>query len=162
MDILSKEERSRRMSIVRSKGNRSTEWIFRLALIRRGISGWKMHTRTIPGIPDFYFPEQNLAIFIDGCFWHGCPRCRRPLPQTNTTYWVNKLNSNVARARRISRELRRTGITVIRIWEHELRPRHSLDELLNRLFLKISPLHAATTRSPKSTSQRNKIIGKTC
>jgi len=134
MDILSKEERSRRMSGVRSKGNRSTEWKFRSALLRRGVSGWKMHVRSLPGVPDFFFPGRNLVVFIDGCFWHGCPRCRRPLPQANRAYWANKLQSNMTRARRVTRELRRQGFTVVRLWEHELRSRRSLERLLSRLF----------------------------
>jgi DNA mismatch endonuclease (patch repair protein) len=135
MDILSEEERRRRMQSVRSKGNRSTEWKFRSALMRRGISGWKLHVRSIPGVPDFFFPESNLVVFIDGCFWHGCPKCRRPLPQTNQTYWANKLKSNMTRARRISRDLRSEGFTVVRIWEHELRSQRSLEKLLRRLFM---------------------------
>lgn len=147
MDILSKEERSRRMSGVRSKGNRSTEWKFRSALMRRGISGWKMHVHKVPGTPDFLFSAQKLAIFIDGCFWHGCPKCRRPLPQANNTYWVNKLRSNVIRARRVTRELRRAGFIVVRIWEHKLRSQRSLEKLLNRLLPMNSLLNRKSTVS---------------
>ena len=122
------------MSGVRSKGNRSTEWKFRSALIRRGIRGWKMHVRSIPGLPDFAFPGRNLVIFIDGCFWHGCRKCRRPLPESNRAYWASKVRANIARARNITRRLRREGFTVVRLWEHDLRVRHSLEGLLSRLF----------------------------
>lgn len=121
------------MSGIRLKGNRSTEWKFRSALVRRGIGGWKLHTRSIPGLPDFFFPRRNIVIFIDGCFWHGCPTCRRPLPQANQAYWANKVKSNVARARNVTRELRRMGFKVVRFWEHELRSRESLEKLLSKM-----------------------------
>ena len=134
MDILSKEERSQRMSAVRSTGNRSTEWKLRAALVRHGISGWKMHARWLPGVPDFVFPKLHVAIFIDGCFWHGCPQCRRPLPRANRAYWTAKLKSNVAKARSVSKSLRKDGFRVIRIWEHEIRKSRSIDEFLLRLF----------------------------
>lgn len=122
------------MSSVRSKGNRSTEWRFRSALMRRGIRGWKIHVRSIPGSPDFVFPERNLVIFIDGCFWHGCPKCKRPLPETNRAYWEGKVKSNMARARWITRELRRKGFKVVRFWEHELRSGESLEKLLSKML----------------------------
>ena len=134
MDTLSKEERSRRMSGVRSKGNRSTEWRLRSALMRHGIKDWRMHLPSLSGIPDFAFPRLRIAIFIDGCFWHGCPRCDRPLPKTNRTYWSNKLQFNIARAKRVNRNLRKNGFQVIRIWEHEIRRSHQLDALLSKLF----------------------------
>ena len=65
--------RSRAMAAVRGKGNISTEQRLRLALVRAGVSGWTLHTKSIVGCPDFYFAKQRLAIFTDGCFWHGCP-----------------------------------------------------------------------------------------
>jgi len=134
MDILSKEERSQRMSAVRSTGNRSTEWKLRAALVRHGISGWKMHARWLPGVPDFVFPKLHVAIFIDGCFWHSCPHCNRPLPKANRAYWSSKLKFNIAQAKRVNRVLRQNGIKVIRIWEHEVRNSQSLDSLLPKLF----------------------------
>src|SRR5690349_8056353 len=107
MDIMSKEERSERMGRVRAKGNRSTEARFRLALVRSGIRGWRLHDQSLLGCPDFAFQERRLAVFIDGCFWHGCPLCKRPLPVANRDYWRNKVNSNVLRARRVNSALRR-------------------------------------------------------
>lgn len=134
MDILSKEQRSRRMSSIRSKGNRSTEWRFRSALVRNGISGWRMHVRALPGVPDFVFPGLNIVIFIDGCFWHGCPKCRRPMPQTNRGYWTSKVKLNRERGDRVNRLLRRKGFKVVRIWEHQVRTRSSLEKLLSKLL----------------------------
>jgi DNA mismatch endonuclease (patch repair protein) len=63
-------ERSRLMGRIRSRGNLSTEQSFRLALVRARIRGWVLHPKIIFGTPDFYFPEERLAVFIDGCFWH--------------------------------------------------------------------------------------------
>lgn len=129
MDILNKKQRSKRMSRVCSKGNRSTEWKFRSKLLTHQISGWVMHNKAILGIPDFFFPERKLAIFIDGCFWHGCPKCLRPLPKTNRHYWAKKIKSNIDRKRFVSRKLRHQGIRVCRIWEHDLRSRNNCNKI---------------------------------
>ena len=65
------ETDAKRMRAVKGKGNRSTELLFRLTLVRAGIKGWKLNPRNIPGKPDFYFPAEKVAVFTDGCFWHG-------------------------------------------------------------------------------------------
>lgn len=134
MDTLTKKERSERMRKVRSKGNRSTEWRFRSALMRSRIKGWTLHDSSLIGSPDFAFREKKLVVFIDGCFWHGCRKCKRPLPKSNSEYWTRKIHSNIQRARKIRKELTRQNFVVTRIWEHELRSRESLDSLLRRLF----------------------------
>ena len=108
------------MAAVRSSGNRSTERVLRAHLVRQGLRGWRLNAKDILGSPDFAFGEQRLAVFLDGCFWHGCARCCR-IPAANRTYWVRKVERNRARDRRCSRELRRQGWTVLRIWEHELK-----------------------------------------
>lgn len=130
MDILTKHERSRRMSGVRSKRNRSTEWKVRSALMREGVRGWKMNVRSLPGAPDFVFPDLNVVIFIDGCFWHGCQKCARPLPKSHRAYWIPKLRTNIARRRRVSRQLRHSGFRIIRVWEHEVSSQQTLSKLL--------------------------------
>src|SRR5690242_4583024 len=83
--------RSHVMSAIRSSGNRSTELRLRLALVRAGIPGWKLHVTGLPGRPDFFFPRRNLAVFVDGCFWHGCPKCGH-LPRTNHLFWKTKIS----------------------------------------------------------------------
>lgn len=114
-DFLSPEERSRRMAAISSKGNRTTEMRM-LALLRaHGITGWRRHL-DLPGRPDFSFPRQKLAVFVDGCFWHGCPRCYRA-PETRSEFWRNKVGGNRARDRRVSRQLRKMGWRVARVWE---------------------------------------------
>jgi DNA mismatch endonuclease (patch repair protein) len=82
------------------------------------ISGWRRHLQ-LPGKPDFAFPLRKVVVFVDGCFWHGCPKCYR-LPEDNRDYWVVKWNTNRRRDRRVSRLLVAKGWKVLRIWEHTL------------------------------------------
>src|SRR4029077_3794878 len=117
-DWLSREQRSRNMASIRSKGNATTERAFLRLLREAGISGWRRHWK-IPGRPDFVFRSRRVAIFIDGCFWHGCPRCYR-LPEDNRPYWRTKVLLNRRRDRRRTRELRSLNWIVLRFWEHEL------------------------------------------
>lgn len=113
------ESRSKTMRAIKSRGNRTTEVPFRLALVRRRIRGWKMHFR-IGGVrPDFYFPDQKLAVFIDGCFWHGCPKCGHT-PRTNASFWRKKIELNKQRDRRDCLDLKMSGIQVRRFWEHDI------------------------------------------
>jgi DNA mismatch endonuclease Vsr len=74
----------------------------------------------IEGKPDFSFERERLAVFLDGCHWHGCPRCYRP-PASNAVYWSEKLARNRRRDKLVSAKLRRAGWQVLRIWEHEVR-----------------------------------------
>lgn len=119
-DPLSPEERSERMSRVRGTGNRSTEGWVEEVLVEQGIEGWIKHPGDIPGKPDFYFPENHLAVFVDGCFWHACPTCGR-IPKSRVEFWKGKIEENRRRDNRTRRNLRRQGYHVMRIWEHELR-----------------------------------------
>lgn len=112
-------ERSRIMSAIRSAGNRSTEQRLVQVMRRYKIKGWR---RNYPlfGKPDFVFPRHKLIVFVDGCFWHGCPRCHKE-PHTNSDYWREKIRQNALRDRRNSRKLRAAGWRVMRIWEHDLK-----------------------------------------
>jgi DNA mismatch endonuclease (patch repair protein) len=73
-------------------------------------------------MPDFFFARRRVAVFVDGCFWHGCPRCGH-IPKTNSAYWGAKIARNRTRDARISRALRAQGYSVLRIWECDLRSR---------------------------------------
>lgn len=118
-DVFTKKKRSQVMAAIRSTGNRATE--LRLAAILRahGITGWQRH-QPLPGKPDFVFRRERLAVFVDGCFWHGCRwHCR--MPKSRRTYWQPKIDRNKARDRTVGVLLRRTGWRVLRIWEHALR-----------------------------------------
>ena len=118
-DIWSKRKRSEVMSLIRSHGNKATE--LRLISIMRaaGITGWRRKQK-LAGRPDFVFRKQRMAIFVDGCFWHGCPR-HGSKPDSNRAFWRNKFAINKARDKRITRELRRQGWHVMRVWEHSLK-----------------------------------------
>jgi DNA mismatch endonuclease (patch repair protein) len=117
-DIFSKEKRSATMARVRSLDNRSTER--RLIAIFRAnrISGWRRNSKLF-GRPDFVFPRDRIALFVDGDFWHGHPVLFR-LPRQNQDYWRNKITRNRERDRLVNRTLRSAGWRVLRIWEHQL------------------------------------------
>lgn len=110
---------SRIMKGVRGKGNRTTEVRFRASLVRAGIRGWQLHVKEILGNPDFFFSREQLAVFIDGCFWHGCERCGH-IPKKNRPFWQEKIRRNLERDRRNTDQLRSQGVSVLRFWEHEV------------------------------------------
>ena len=118
-DIWSTAKRSEVMRAVRSNDNRSTE--LRLISIFRelGITGWR-RKQDLPGKPDFVFRARKLCVFVDGCFWHGCPKCYRR-PASNQNYWDSKIQRTKARDREVNRRLRARGWQILRIWEHQLR-----------------------------------------
>lgn len=118
-DVFSKKKRSQIMAAIRSNGNKATELKLISIFRANGIIGWRRNFK-LPGRPDFVFPRERLAIFVDGCFWHGCKRhCR--LPQINRRYWQNKIARNEMRDRETGHCLRKIGWRVLRIWEHSLK-----------------------------------------
>jgi DNA mismatch endonuclease (patch repair protein) len=118
-DNMSKDQRTLTMSRIRSKGNLSTEIAMMKLLRSNGIKGWRRHQKLI-GNPDFVFRNKKLAVFIDGCFWHGCPKCYIE-PKSNINYWLPKIDRNKKRDKAVSAELKRRGWTVLRFWEHALK-----------------------------------------
>jgi DNA mismatch endonuclease, patch repair protein len=123
--------RSRNMRAIKSANNRTTERRIRAHLAQLGISGWRIRPTKLPGCPDFIFPAAKIALFVDGCFWHMCPKCGH-VPRSNVAYWREKLRRNKARDRAVNRELRSLGFRVIRIWECEVKrnPRKCLQRVL--------------------------------
>ncbi|MDA8014595.1 MAG: very short patch repair endonuclease [Gammaproteobacteria bacterium] len=119
------------MSLIRSAGNKETELTFAKVLRRCRISGWRRGA-SVFGKPDFVFWKGRVAVFIDGCFWHHCPR-HGTIPKTRRKYWKQKLLRNIERAREVNRELRRGGWKVLRIWSCELRDHRRLPRKLRRL-----------------------------
>lgn len=119
------------MSRIRGAGNKGTELRLIEVFRAHGITGWRRGS-TLPGKPDFVFPLRRVAAFVDGCFWHGCPR-HATQPKTNAAFWRDKIATNKARDRRVNRALRGRGWSVIRIWEHELRRRDEA-KLVRRLL----------------------------
>jgi DNA mismatch endonuclease (patch repair protein) len=74
----------------------------------------------LPGRPDFYLPGLKLVAFSDGCFWHSCPK-HGHIPSDNYIYWRPKLERNQKRDRQVTRDLRKQGLIVVRVWEHDLK-----------------------------------------
>src|SRR5262245_22186249 len=101
------------MGSVRGKGNKTTERRLRSALVRAGVSGWTMHPSDVKGSPDFFFSASRLAVFVDGCFWHGCPECGH-FPSVNASFWRAKIERNQQRDRNTTDLLGAAGITVLR------------------------------------------------
>jgi DNA mismatch endonuclease, patch repair protein len=121
------------MSLIRSRGNKATEIKFLRLLRMHRLSGWRRHlliplasrtqalqTARRPTVrPDFVFRRERVVIFVDGCFWHGCP-VHALAPGTNRAFWRNKLAENRGRDRRVNRLLRSRNWRVLRFWEHQL------------------------------------------
>lgn len=110
---------SGRMRAIKGRGNKSTELRLRAKLVRAGVRGWRLHPPGLPGKPDLLFPNDRLVVFVDGCYWHGCPCCQRPR-KVNRDYWVAKIEGNQRRDAANTQTLRDAGYRVLRIWEHEL------------------------------------------
>lgn len=136
-DVFDKTTRSSIMQKVRSQGNKSTE--LRLITLFRdnGIKGWRRNY-PVKGHPDFIFSNQKVAIFVDGCFWHGHD-CRNTRPKENEKYWQEKRERNIQRDEAITNTFKSRGWTVVRIWECELKRKNlpiTLDKLRGALKLK--------------------------
>lgn len=99
----------------------SPELILRSALYEAGIRGYRLHKKGVPGRPDIVFSRKKLAIFVNGCYWHRCPRCNLSLPKTHREFWKKKFELNVARDNRKKEELRKLRWRVIVLWECEVR-----------------------------------------
>jgi len=119
------------MSHIRGHGNKSTELGMMQLMRENHITGWRRGSK-LKGKPDFVFPRIRLAMFVDGCFWHGCPN-HCSAPKQNAEFWQKKFGSNRARDRLVTRLLRSRGWLVLRIWEHELAEKKRL-RLVNRLL----------------------------
>jgi DNA mismatch endonuclease (patch repair protein) len=120
------------MAKVKGKGNRSTEIVVEAALSANRIAGWEKHPIAVIGRPDFYFRSVRLALFVDGCFWHACPKCGR-IPKTRTRFWETKITENRKRDLRKRRQLRNSGFATMRVWEHELKQTSWLKRLKARI-----------------------------
>lgn len=135
-DVYDKEKRSAVMRSVKSKGNKSTEIALINVFREYGIIGWRRQY-PVKGRPDFVFLDKKVAIFVDGCFWHG-HNCRNIHPQKNKEYWSNKISNNTKRDITVTQMFISRGWEVVRIWECELKKKNR-SILLAKLkrFLKI-------------------------
>jgi len=129
MDTKTKEERSRNMAAVKNK-NTDLEITLRKALWAKGFRFRVRVKNKLPGKPDIVFPGKKIAIFCDGCFWHGCPRCRQ-IPDQNHQFWLDKIRRNKERDEKVYFELENMGWTVMRFWGCEIQKE------LGRIILEI-------------------------
>jgi len=118
-DIYDKKNRSKIMSRVRSSGNKATEKRLIKIFRENEIKGWRRKW-PLPGKPDFVFPKERIVVFVDGCFWHGCPT-HGTIPKTNREFWEKKISRNSERDKEVNRQLSDKGWGVVRIWQHELK-----------------------------------------
>jgi DNA mismatch endonuclease (patch repair protein) len=119
MDVHDKRTRSFNMSRI-CAANTKPELRLRRELSARGVRGYRLKTH-LPGKPDLVFGPAKVAVFIDGCFWHGCPECGDGhVPKSNLVYWVKKISGNRERDLARTAELRRGGWLVLRFWEHRV------------------------------------------
>jgi DNA mismatch endonuclease, patch repair protein len=153
MDVFTPAKRSDVMSRIRSRGNRSTDRKLAAMLRARKISGWKMHTSTVMGCPDFYFPFHRIAVFVDGCFWHACKKCFQ-MPASNRIFWATKIFKNTKRDREVTRALKRAEVRVLRIWEHDL------EKKTHRVRRLIDALKVMTTEEVGRPSSHSRTVPK--
>jgi DNA mismatch endonuclease (patch repair protein) len=137
-DVFTKAKRSQVMSHIRGRANKDTEIALAKFLRRNRITGWRRQVeirgrdaalrrpqtsqRDVPTFrvrPDFVFRQARLALFVDGCFWHGCPK-HATKPKSNRAFWHRKLSRNKQRDRLVNQTLRLANWRVLRIWEHDL------------------------------------------
>ncbi|MBP7408145.1 MAG: DNA mismatch endonuclease Vsr [Flavobacteriales bacterium] len=116
-----KDERtSALMSRIRNMDT-APERAMRALLAAEGIKGYRLNHATTPGRPDIAFVGRKVAVFVHGCFWHGCPHCSPQKPKSNSAWWKHKLGANKARDLRKTQALRTLGWSVTTIWECRLR-----------------------------------------
>lgn len=117
-DVFPAVKRSAIMARVKGRGNAATELRLIEFLRSHCVHGWRRHAGVF-GNPDFVFYRARVALFVDGCFWHGCPR-HGTLPGANRAFWRRKLGRTRQRDRAVNRGLELRGWRVIRVWQHEL------------------------------------------
>lgn len=112
-----------------------TEIIVRKELYKRGYRGYRINYKKIPGSPDIAFTKKRVAIFVNGCFWHNCPHCKKDLPKTNYDYWLWKREDNKKRDIIKKQQLEEMDWTVITIWECKIKksPRKVVDNIVKKL-----------------------------
>jgi len=118
-DTVSEKKRSEIMKANKPKGNKSTELKLIQLFKQLGLKGWRRNYKIVGIRPDFVFRNKRIAVFADGCFWHG-HNCRNLTPKQNSEYWQKKIENNRIRDKQINERLERKRWKVIRVWECEL------------------------------------------
>lgn len=135
-DVFTKKKRSEIMSRILSKDTKlERDFLKQLSLISHATGyRYRKHYTKLPGKPDVAFPSKKIAVFIDGCFWHGCSLHSRT-PLSNSDYWKRKIAKNRARDRQVTKVCKKSGWQVIRLWEHAVkkRPAHAVEKIMKAL-----------------------------
>jgi len=152
MDRVTPEARSRIMALVRPRHGRTTEKRLRALLVQQRIRGWVMDGSSLPGRPDFVFSSEMLAVFVDGCFWHGCPKCQKA-SKSNVDFWRKKVESNRRRDVRVAHVLRSLGWSVVRIRECDLK----LDDRIARIVDNLKKRLSARSLVPGAPGSRPSV-----
>jgi DNA mismatch endonuclease (patch repair protein) len=125
------------MQAVRSKDTKP-ELAVRAVAHRMGLR-YRLHRPDLPGRPDLVFPKWKTVVFVNGCFWHQHPNCKKAtIPISNRAFWGAKLTRNFQRDREVREELMTLGWSSATIWECETRNLAALKVILSRLFAKRS------------------------
>lgn len=130
------------------KGNKSSntkpEIHLRKALISAGLIGYRLNWSKVEGRPDIAYPGKRVAVFVQGCFWHSCPRCRISVPKKHRAYWLKKLTNNKLRDRQVQQRLKKQGWRTIIVWECQIKKK--LDKIIDRLGkeLRVAELRPTT------------------
>jgi len=132
MDNLTKKQRSYCMSRIKNRDTKA-ELNFRKYIWSRGLKGYRIKAK-ISGKPDLYFSKKKIAVFVDGCFWHKCPKCFVK-PKSKKRYWNKKIERNVKRDKEINSKLKKQKTAVLRFWEHEIK------KDLKKCYSKLKKLH---------------------
>ncbi len=137
-----------------NRGRTFPERVLASGLWRQGIryfthEGYKSVTgEKIIGNPDMVFPRKRILIFVDGCFWHGCPKCGKS-PEQSGAFWVNKIDTNRKRDQRVTATLRSQGWKVLRVPEHDVRTKTALTQTVEKL---VPIIRAASSGDPDQTA----------
>ena len=135
--------------------NTKPEQVVRTMLRDMGYPGYRLQWKAAPGRPDIAYPGRKLAIFVNGCFWHRCPVCNLPTPQSNVEYWEAKFKRNVERDAENRAALEEAGWTVVTLWEHDLKKdaRPQTSRYLYEVMSLADEPSAAETTSSKADSK---------
>lgn len=135
-DVHNREQRRFNMQQIKGK-NIKPGMLVRKFLFAHGYR-YRLHDKKLPDKPDIILPKYKTLIFVHGCFWHGHTNCKYyVVPKTNTDWWLNKINRNIANDAKAVKALKKDGSKIITVWECDLKPAR-IQRRLEHLFSKIS------------------------
>ncbi len=151
-DLMTPEQRHRSMAAIKGKDTKP-EILVRKYLFSRGLR-YRVNVKKLPGSPDIVLKKYGVAIFIDGCFWHGHKGCKYyHLPSTNEDFWKAKIAPNIARDYVNNVDLELAGWKVIRIWECDIKTKAKREEILGKIYSEI--VNHIPTKMPKRRRKKS-------